>query len=114
MARFLIIEPDVDVQQLYATVLRGLGHNPVFLNSGFIAKADGVLVEPAHPASFEAALRLRHDAPCLPIVCASIHEPAKDEAHLLRAIAYLLKPFKLVELTDALHLALSIMRPLPA
>jgi len=65
-----------------------------------------VLVEPADAESLEAALRLQRDNPGLPIVCASIDGP-NHEAQVLQATTYLLKPFRLIELTDALELALS-------
>lgn len=107
MARFLIIEPHEDIRRLYAAVVRGLGHEPAFFDGLPIAKPRAVLVEPAHRESFEAALRLRHEHPDLPIVCASIHEPPHDEPQVLQPITYLLKPFSLVEFTDALQLALS-------
>ncbi|MGZ8692227.1 MAG: hypothetical protein ACXWZY_06605 [Gaiellaceae bacterium] len=107
MALFLIIEPHEDIRRLYAAVVRGLGHEAVFFNGLTIADPQVVLVEPAHPESFEAALRLQRDNPGLPIVCASIHEPAPDMVQALQATMHLLKPFSLVELTDALQLALS-------
>lgn len=107
MAHFLIIEPHEDIRRLYAAVVRGLGHEAVFFDGITTANPHVILVEPAHPESLAAALRLQHDHPGLPIVCASIHRPTGEEVHVLRAIAYLLKPFSLVELTDALQLALS-------
>jgi CheY-like chemotaxis protein len=107
MALFLIIEPNEDIRRLYAAVVRGLGHDAAFLNGGPMADPDVVLVEPAHPESFAAALRLQRDNPTLQVVCASVHEPSQDMAHALEATAHLLKPFSLVELTDALELALS-------
>jgi CheY-like chemotaxis protein len=107
MALFLIIEPNEDIRRLYAAVIRGLGHDAAFIDGGPIADPDVVLVEPAHPESFAAALRLQRDNPALPIICASVHEPTQDTAHALEATTHLLKPFSLVELTDALQLALS-------
>ena len=107
MARFLIIEPNEDIRWLYAAVVRGLGHEAAFFDGGHMADPEVVLVEPAHPESFAAALRLQRDNPVLPIICASIHKPGQDVAHSLEASTHLLKPFSLVELTDALQLALS-------
>jgi CheY-like chemotaxis protein len=107
MALFLIIEPHDDIRRLYAAVVRGLGHEAVFFDGIPTAKPHVILVEPAHPESFDAVLRLQRDYPGLPIVCASIHEPTRVEAQALRAITHLLKPFSLVELTDALQLALA-------
>lgn len=107
MALFLIIEPDEDIRRLYAAVVRGLGHEAAFFDGLPTAKPDVVLVEPADSKSLAAALRLQHDNPDLPIVCASVDKPTREEAHALRATTYLLKPFTLVDLTNALELALS-------
>ena len=106
MALFLIIEPHEDIRRLYAAVVRGLGHEAAFLNGLPTANPHVVLVEPADAESLEAALRLQRDNPGLPIVCASIDGP-NHEAQVLQATTYLLKPFRLIELTDALELALS-------
>ncbi len=106
MALFLIIEPNEDIRRLYATVVRGLGHEAAFVSDAPVADPHVVLVEPAHPESFATALRLQRDNPRLPVVCASVHKP-RDMARVLKASTHLLKPFSLVELTDALQLALS-------
>lgn len=107
MALFLIIEPDEDIRRLYAAVVRGLGHEAALYDGLPMARPDAVLVEPADLESLAAALRLQHDHPGLPIVCASIDKPTPEETRGLQVTAYLLKPFRLVELTDALKLALS-------
>lgn len=112
MALFLIIEPHDDIRRLYAAVVRGLGHEAAFFDGIPTAKPHVILVEPADPESFEAAQRLRHNYPSVPIVCASIYEPIHEQAQLLHPIAYLLKPFGLAELTNALLLALSQRDPL--
>ncbi len=106
MALFLIIEPHEDIRRLYAAVVRGLGHEVAFFDGLPLDNPHVVLVEPAHAESLEAALRLQRDNPGLPIVCASVNGPSRG-AQVLRATTYLLKPFSLVELTDALQLALS-------
>jgi CheY-like chemotaxis protein len=112
MALFLIIEPDEDIRRLYAAVVRGLGHEAEFFNGSSAADPHVVLVEPADPESFAAAVQLQRDKPRLPVVCASIHKTAQDMVHVLQATTHLLKPFSLVELTDALQLALSQSDPL--
>jgi CheY-like chemotaxis protein len=112
MALFLIIEPDEDIRRLYAAIVRGLGHEAEFFNGSSAADPHVALVEPADPASLAAALELRRDKARLPVVCASIHKAAQDMAHILQATTHLLKPFSLVELTDALQLALSQSDPL--
>jgi CheY-like chemotaxis protein len=112
MALFLIIEPDEAIRLLYAEIVRRLGHETAFSANGTDPEPDVVLAEPADPKSFETTLRLRLARPDLAIVCASVYEPVHDEIRVLRPSAYLLKPFRLVELTDALQLALSQKRPL--
>jgi CheY-like chemotaxis protein len=112
MAHFLIIEPDEDIRRLYAAVVRRLGHEAEFFNGSSAAEPHVVLVEPADPESLDAALRLQRDRPRLPVVCASLHKAARDMGHVLQATTHLLKPFSLVELTDALQLALSQSDPL--
>lgn len=107
MALFLIIEPDEDIRRLYAAVVRGLGHEAAFYDGLPTVRPDVVLVEPADPGSLAAALRLQHDYPGLPIVCASIDKPTREEAQVLQATTYLLKPFRLLDLTQALQSALS-------
>jgi DNA-binding response OmpR family regulator len=106
MARFLIIEPHEDIRRLYAGVVRGLGHEPIFFDA-FFDHPDVILVEPSDPDSLEGARRLRYDYPNVPIICASIHEPAYNDVEVLQAVTYLVKPFSLFELTNALQLALS-------
>jgi CheY-like chemotaxis protein len=108
MARFLIIEPHADIRRLYAAVVRGLGHEPVFFGDDSMDDEPHViLVEPADPVSFEAAKRLRRMYPDVPIVCASIYERTLTDVGVLEAVTYLVKPFILGELTDAFELALS-------
>jgi CheY-like chemotaxis protein len=106
MALFLIIEPDEAIRLLYEAIVRGLGHETAFFDGGTITP-DVLLVEPAYPDSFDAALRLRFAYPNLPIVCASIHEPVEAKVRLLGQSTHLLKPFSLAELKGALQLALS-------
>ena len=107
MALFLIIEPDEDIRRLYAAVAHGLGHEVAFYDGLRVARPDAVVVEPSDPASLAAALRLQQDQPNLPIICASIDKPTSKEAQALQATSYLLKPFRLVDLTEALQTALS-------
>jgi CheY-like chemotaxis protein len=112
MARFLIIEPHADIRRLYAAVVRGLGHEPIFFDGVSPREPDVILVEPADLDSFELALQFEHDYPDTPIICASIYERSLLETRALQPVAYLLKPFVLVELTGALELALARRRRL--
>lgn len=107
MAHFLIIEPDEDIRRLYAAVVRGLGHEAALFDGLPVARPEVVLVEPADPESLAAVLLLQHDHPGLAIVCASIDKPPHEDTQGLQVTTYLLKPFRLIDLTDALQLALS-------
>ena len=102
MAKILIIENNEDLERLYAAVVRGLGHEPAFLTPATVTETvDLVLVEPASAECLAAAVELRTGHPGLPIVCASLYERTAA-IDLLEPIAYLVKPFTLVQLTDAL------------
>jgi DNA-binding response OmpR family regulator len=106
MAKILIIESNEDLERLYAAVVRGLGHEPAFLTPATVATVtetvDLVLVEPASAECLEAATKLRASRPGLPIVCASLHGRTAD-IDLLEPLVYLVKPFTLVQLTDAIE-----------
>lgn len=114
MARFLLIEPHEDIRRLYEAVVRGLGHELIRLDSETAEAPDVILVDPSHPASLETTTRLRQDYPDVAIVCASIYETTRDDAEQLKAVAYLLKPFSLVELTSSLEAALAQRMNCPA
>jgi DNA-binding response OmpR family regulator len=111
VARILICEPHAEVRGLLAHVVTRLGHEPVVpaddSQPGFEAGAVDVLViEPADPRALAAAQILRLQREDVPIVCASIHPPS---SHTLRLepVAYIVKPFALGELEDALHAAVA-------
>ena len=78
MARFLLIEPHQDIRRLYAAVVRGLGHEPICLDSETNERPDVILVDPSDPVSLETTTRLRQDYPDVAIVCASIYETTRD------------------------------------
>jgi CheY-like chemotaxis protein len=106
MASVLIVERDVDLRRLYSAVIRGLGHEPAFIEKkGTVPPADVLLVEPAQPECMEIARRLRERQPSLPIVCAS-SRPIDVASDPLEPTVYLVKPFSLVQLTDSLEAAL--------
>jgi len=114
MARFLLIEPHDDIRRLYEAVVRGLGHELARRDSETAETPDVILVDPSDPISLKTTARLRQDYPDVAIVCASIYETARDDAEQLKAAAYLLKPFSLVELTSALEAALAQRTNCPA
>jgi CheY-like chemotaxis protein len=111
MAIVLIAERDGDLRRLYAAVVRGMGHEAAFaVDLGQPGRADVLLVEPAQSECLEVAEWLRQQRPELPIVCASIHD-ATPEATFLAPSSYLLKPFSLLQLNEALEAAIDQAAP---
>jgi CheY-like chemotaxis protein len=107
VARILICEPHAEVRELLGHVVVRLGHEPVdaLAHAPDGDDVDAVLLEPAHAPSRETVARLRQSRPALPVVCTSIHPPTGDEDDL-NPFAYLLKPFALEDLEDAIDRAL--------
>ncbi len=108
MAQVLISEPHADVRRLFEHMVTRLGHDPLAvtaLNGDVVASADVLLVEPAEPAGAALAQVAQHLRPSLPIICVSIAPPMLELG--LIPTAYLLKPFSLGELREALSAALS-------
>jgi hypothetical protein len=113
VARILVCDPNLDVSALLAFAVRRIGHEPV-LPDGTPEQprtVDAIVLEPACPLSLELAGWARAHAPRVAIVCASIYPPWA-EAQALAPHAYLLKPFPLVQLEQALTGALG--RPVVA
>jgi CheY-like chemotaxis protein len=110
VARILIWEPNPEVRTLLGHVVKRLGHEPVEGDEepgGVLpGDIDVLVVDPAHPRALSAAQVLRLRDGGLPIVCASVY-PATADADALRPEAYLVKPFPLSELEDALTGALA-------
>jgi CheY-like chemotaxis protein len=107
VARILICEPHAEVRELLGHVVVRLGHEPVdaLAHAPDGDDVDAVLLEPAHAPSREAVARLRVSRPALPVVCTSIHPPEADGE--VESFAYLLKPFALEDLEDAIERALA-------
>jgi DNA-binding response OmpR family regulator len=114
--RILVVEPHAEVRALLGHVVERLGHEAVFLPSGRDGEVlpdgdiDVLLLEPAAPSARTAAEHLcRRRA--LPVVCASIYPDVEPPAGV-RPLAYLIKPFGLVELERALRAAVqSVAQP---
>jgi DNA-binding response OmpR family regulator len=109
VARILICEPHSEVRGLLAHVVARLGHEPFFPDEGaedtFEAEAVDVLViEPADPRALAAAQILRLKREEVPIVCASIYPPS-SHTRRLGPVAYIVKPFALGELEQAIQAA---------
>ena len=104
--KVLICEPHAEVRALLGHVVTRLGFEPVYADTrsgGVLADADVdvLLIEPADPTALSTARALRLRRRELPIICASIY-PDSPGAERLRPLAYLMKPFALVELERAL------------
>lgn len=114
MADILILEPHPEVHDLLVRIVRRLGHEPVVMPLATldVPVADVVLLEPAddNALSMAAAVRNAHGSA---VVCVSIYPPS-DGALALEPVSYLVKPFSLVELEDALVTALERVRPATA
>lgn len=108
MARILILEPAEDVRGLVALVVRRLGHEPHFPSSTSEPSpdVDAVVLEPSWKRGLAIARTLRQRDGRLPLVCVSVW-PAEElgaDVAALGARRYLLKPFSVAELTEALTL----------
>jgi hypothetical protein len=102
----MICEPHGEVRALLGHVVARLGFEPVYADArsgGALVDADVdvLLIEPADPSALSTARALRLRRRELPIICASIY-PDSPGTEALRPLAYLMKPFALVELERAL------------
>ena len=107
MARILISEPHPDLRVLIEAVVRRTGNEPV--GQGELTSDDApelMILEPASAEGLAMATRLRRRLLDLPIICTSIGPPSAA-TETLRPAAYLVKPFRLAELENALRSALA-------
>ena len=107
MARVLISGPHPDSRALFELVVRRAGHEPVGL--GELADQELpelMILEPESGEGLAIAHRLRRRLEDLPIICTSI-KPAGPSVDGLSPIAYLVKPFRLIELEAAVEAALA-------
>jgi len=115
MVKILIIEPHPEVRDLLVRIVARLGLEPVtYRGAGAhdLAEIGVVLVEPAALNGIEVARLARQKAGAA-TVCVSIYPPS-DETRALDPVAYLVKPFSLVELERALLAALDSRLPVAA
>ena len=105
LAKVLICEPHPEVRELLSCVVVRLGHEPL-LDDARLSPVDVIVVEPAHAASVERAQAFRAVDEATPVVCASI-DPPDVGSRRLSPVAYLVKPFALPDLEQALTRALN-------
>jgi CheY-like chemotaxis protein len=115
VARILICEPHGDIRSLLSFVVRRLGHEPVVSDGSRtqLFAIDAIVLEPGDDEARSLAVWVREHTPNTVIVCASIYPPW-DEAEALSPDAYLVKPFPLLQLEDALLSALESRVAAPA
>lgn len=106
MVTILIAEPDDGVAELIAAVARQAGFDALRVRrTPEKLPADCVLViEPDAPAELALARALRLRRSRLPIVCVSIRS-VLPEAEALEPCAFLVKPFRVAELSKTLEAA---------
>ena len=112
MAKVVVIEPQPEVRELLLRIAVRLGHEAVAYESEQdLADVDVLLLEPAAVNGPEAARAA--GAVGAAIVCISIYPPS-DETRALDPVAFLHKPFALVDLERAIVGALASRKPLTA
>jgi hypothetical protein len=105
VARVLICEPHPEVRELLGRIVVRLGHEPLH-DDAELSPVDAIVLEPAHAPSVERAAAFRAVDEATPVVCASI-DPPHAGSRRLAPIAYLVKPFALPDLEQALCSALN-------
>jgi DNA-binding response OmpR family regulator len=107
MARVLICEPHDDISALLELVVRRLGHEPVPFAGGDVSHIglDAAVIEPGEESGLQVARSLR--ARNVPVLFTSIYPPGASALELDPA-AYLVKPFPLYALENALRAALTV------
>jgi hypothetical protein len=102
MAAVLICEPHDDISSLLELVVRRLGHTPVSWSGApsEVPAVDAAIVEPGEPVGMRLAIKLR--AADVPVLFTSIFPP-DDSTTSLHPAAYLVKPFPLYRLEEALR-----------
>jgi len=108
VARILIVEPHADIRSLLELVINRLGHEPVVYNGGSEdpLNVDAAVIEPGEGPGIAVARQLRPRG--VEVVFISIFPP-EPEALELTPSAYLVKPFPLYALENALSAALGAL-----
>ncbi len=109
VARILIFEPHRDIRSLLEIVVTRLGHEPVVSDElgETTPKVDAAVIDPGEGDGLSLARHLRQNG--VPVVFTSIF-PAGPETLDLAPTAYLVKPFPLYSLEQALASAIAPAR----
>jgi len=109
MARVLIIEQSATVRELIATIVGGLGHEPLPLDpetATEVPDADLVLVAPELPRARRLVALIRARSPGVPVVAVTGGPEELASLTELGPVFPLAKPFGLDELREAITHAL--------
>jgi hypothetical protein len=109
VAKILIFEPHGDIRTLLEIVVTRLGHEPVVSAppGDELATVDAAVIDPGEGDGLSIARHLRRKG--VPVVFTSIF-PAGPETLDLAPTAYLVKPFALYSLEQALVAAVAPAR----
>jgi hypothetical protein len=101
MAAVLICEPHDDISSLLELVVTRLGHTRVAWSGGDldVSQIDAAICEPGEPSCMRVATRLAAEG--VPVLFTSIFPPDESTTSFHPA-AYLVKPFPLYRLAEAL------------
>jgi CheY-like chemotaxis protein len=115
VARVLICEPHADIRALLSFVVRRLGHEAILCDGTKtqLFGVDAIVFEPGHPQALAVAQWAREHTPHTALICTSIFPPSA-ETDALEPDDYLVKPFPLYRLEQALSLALAERSAVPA
>lgn len=117
MVRILISEPHDDVRQLLLRMVSRLGYEPVLMTVPApeqLTSVDVLMVEPAAPVGAVMAQAASIAVPSLPLICASVSAPPSELTELgVEFDAFLVKPFTIQQLAEAIEQALRSRRRHP-
>ncbi len=105
MATVLIIEQSAAVRELIATVVAGLGHEPLPVDPRLateVPSADLVLVEPELPQARRLVAHFRAGSPDAPTIAVTSHQEGLARLRELGRVVWLAKPFALDDLRTAI------------
>jgi CheY-like chemotaxis protein len=108
MARIYILEPEAKVRDLLVRVAERLGYEALEYDVSAppeIVEGDVLVVEPSDPPSLAAAVDVHERVPNVEIVCVSVYSSLPEEV-ALEPRAFVVKPFRLEELEQALREAI--------
>jgi CheY-like chemotaxis protein len=107
VATILIVDPDAANRSLLELLCLRLGHRPIGSREWVEGEEpDLMLLEPASRPGLRLARGVRRRFPRLPILCVSIDGPTR-QTHELGAVGHVMKPFRRLQLEQALEQALS-------